>query len=155
MPVKHRVRHSPKPVKQSGFLVKGKRPHRKQNAHKVLRKWPYYRSFFLLLCCFFIAAMSLLVVGYGVYQKNTKIIYMGLCGAGLWFIFRIALYLSSKAVSCPLCRACQLVSSKSNKHKNAFKIFPFSYATVSIITGALMRCVRCMHCGVTFDLNKK
>ncbi len=155
MPVKHRIRHSAKPISKRNGLMRGKRPHRKQNAHKVLRKLPYFRAILLWFTCVTILLLSIVVIGYGVYLKETKIIYLGLGGLGFWMLFKIAYLLACKVTTCPLCRAYHLVNGKSNKHIKAYKIFPFSYATTAVFTAALLRCVRCMHCGVTFDLNKK
>lgn len=155
MPVKHRIRHSAKSVDHQGGLIRGKRPHRKENAHKVLRKWPYYRAILLWFICLLVLLLSLGVIGYGVHLKTTKFIFIGLSGMGLWLFLKVLYLLACKATTCPLCRAYHLVNGKSNKHKNAYKIFPFSYATTAVFTAALSMCIRCMHCGVTFDLNKK
>ena len=155
MPLKHRIHLPAKPMERKGGLVKGKKPHREQNAHKVLRKWPYYRAMLIWFVCLIILLLSLAVIGYGVHLKETKIIFIGLGGLGIWLILKVVYLLACKATTCPLCRACHLVNGKSNKHKKAYKIFPFSYATTAVFTAALSMCIRCMHCGVTFDLNKK
>jgi len=155
MPVKHRIRHSAKPVGQQGGLIQGKRPHRLQNAHKVLLKWPYFRSILLWISCSILLFLSLSVIVYGVYLMQTKIIYLGLAGIAFWLMFKTFFYLSCKGTICPLCRASHLICGKSSKHAKAYKVFPFSYVSTAIFTAALTMCVRCMHCGVTFDLNKK
>jgi len=155
MPVKHRIRHSAKPVERRGGLIKGKRPHREQNAHKVLRKWPYYRAMLLWFGCLFVLIGSLSIIGYGVHLKQPRIIYIGLGCMLLWLLLKVCYLLACKTTTCPLCRASHLVNGKSNKHMKAYKIFPFSYATTAVFTAVLSMCIRCMHCGVTFDLNKK
>ena len=156
MPVKHRIRHAATRRQTStGGIVSGKRPHRKHNAHRVNRKWPYIRTALLWFTCVAISIVALSTVGFGIYEKNMKIIFLGLILAAFWMILRLLCFFSGKGVTCPLCRASQLVNSKSNKHKKAYKVFPLSYASTAIVTAFFTACVRCMHCGVTFDLNKK
>lgn len=155
MPVKQRIRHSAKPVESKAGLIKGKRPHREHNAHKVTRKWPYFRAMILWFACLFILLGTILVIAYGIYSKEKQFIIIGVAGGILWLFSKLLYFLACKATTCPLCRACHLVDGKSNKHKKAYKIFPFSYATTAIFTAVLTMCIRCMHCGVTFDLNKK
>ena len=156
MPVKHRIRHEASRQKtSSGGIISGKMPHRRHNAHRVTRKWPYIRTALLSFVCIAISIVAVATLGFGIYDKNMKIITLGLILVVAWFFMRLMCFFSGKYVTCPLCRASQLTSSKSNKHKKAYKIFPLSYATTAMMTAFFTACVRCMHCGVTFDLNKK
>ncbi len=157
MPVKHRIRHQSSRSRSSsqGGLIVGKKPHRMHNAHKVNAKWPYIRAAFLWFTCIAVMLLALTTLGYGIIEKQMKIIYLGIALIGLWLVFKTLCYFACKSVTCPLCRSSHLVTGKSSKHKKAYKVFPFSYASTAIITGFFLSCIRCMHCGVTFDLNKK
>ena len=155
MPVKHRIRHKANSTERRGGLIQGSKPHRERNAHKVNRKKPYFRAMFIWLCCTLIIFLAIATLAFGINQKNMKFVYMGITLVGLWIFMRVVYLLACKATTCPLCRAPHLVNGKSHKHKKAYKIFPFSYATTAIFTATLSMCIRCMHCGVTFDLNKK
>ncbi len=155
MPVKHRIRNSVTREQKQRGLIQGKAPHREHNAHKVLRKWPYYRGVLIWISALALLFLSVAVFSFGVWQKDKQAIYAGIALFGAWVFMKLMFFFASKATTCPLCRANHFANSRSSKHKKAFKVFPFSYSSTAVITAALKRCVRCMHCGVTFDLTKK
>ncbi|MGJ8657368.1 MAG: hypothetical protein ACSHX6_13045 [Akkermansiaceae bacterium] len=155
MPIKHRIRNSAAPLEKQRGLVKGKAPHREHNAHKVLRKWPYYRGALIWMVTVALLFLSLVTFGFGVLEKDRNAIFAGIALFGAWLFMKLMYFFASKTTTCPLCRANHFANSKSSKHKKAFKVFPLSYASTSVMTAVLQRCVRCMHCGVTFDLTKK
>ena len=155
MPVKQRIRSNVTREDKRRGLIQGKPPHREHNAHKVLRKWPYYRGAILWLMALVSFLLSLLAFSFGVLEKDNLAVYSGIILIVFGVFLRLMFFLSAKGTTCPLCRANHYANSKSNKHKNAYKFFPFSYGSVAVITAVLRTCVRCMHCGVTFDLNKK
>jgi len=132
-----------------------KAPHRGPSAHKVIRQWPYYRAALLWLAAWVTLVAAIASFVYGFWLKNNTFIYLSMGIMGSWFFLRLMYYFSAKATKCPLCRACQLVNTQAIKHKNAYKIFPFSYGSTAVLTALFKRCVRCMHCGVSFDLTKK
>lgn len=155
MPIKHRIRNSTSHVEKQGAFIKGKAPHREHNAHKVQRKWPYFRAALIWVSSLGVLFLALATIGFGAWQKEKTPILIGIALVFLWLLLKLLFFLASKATTCPLCRANHFTNSKSSKHKNAYKIFPLTYATTAVITAVFRRCVRCMHCGVTFDLNKK
>lgn len=155
MPVKHRIRNSAtSPEKQSG-LIRGKAPHREHNAHKVLRKWPYYRAALIWFAAIGVLFLAVATFGYGIWEKDKNIIFLGIGLFAFWVFLKLMYFFACKATTCPLCRAYHLQNGRSSKHKKAYKIFPLSYSSTAILTTVFNRCVRCMHCGVTFDLTKK
>ncbi len=155
MPVKYRIRNSANRSEKQSGLIQGKIPHREHNAHKVLRKWPYCRAVLLWFSAMGVILLALATIGYGIYEKQQQFISIGIGLFIFWLFLKLMYFLACKATTCPLCRAPHLQNGKSNKHKKAYKIFPFSYSSTAILTTLFNRCVRCMHCGVTFDLTKK
>ena len=155
MPVKHRIRHSATRDEQQKGLIKGKTPHRGHNAHKVMRKWPYYRAALIWFMAIGLLFLAIVTFIFGAWKIDKTAIFMGIAMFGAWVFLKLMFFFASKATTCPLCRANHFANSKSSKHKNAFKVFPLSYASTAVFTAMFNRCIRCMHCGVTFDLNKK
>jgi len=155
MPVKHRIRNSATPSERKKGLVKGKAPHREHNAHKVLHKWPYYRAALIWVSALGLLFLAAIVFSFGILQKDVVAIFAGIVIFIIWVFMKLLFFFASKATTCPLCRANHFANSKSNKHKNAYKIFPLSYSSTAVVTASLNRCIRCMHCGVSFDLTKK
>lgn len=154
MPVKQRIRSSAAPAEKQRGLIQGKAPHREHNAHKVMRKWPYFRASLIWLVALVLLFLSIATVGFGIIEKNRLAIFAGIGLFLGWVFMKLMFFFASKATTCPLCRANHFANSKSSKHKKAYKIFLLSYASTAVFTAVLRRCVRCMHCGVTFDLNK-
>jgi len=155
MPVKHRIRNSASREKRPSGLVQGKKPHRGSNAHKVMSKWPYYRAVLIWFAALALLFLAIATFGFGAWKKDKQAIFAAIALFGLWIFMKLMFFFASKATTCPLCRAKHYANSKSNKHKNAFKVFPLSYSSTAVITTVLARCIRCMHCGVTFDITKK
>ncbi len=155
MPVKHRIRNSSAPAERQSGIIQGKAPHRLDNAHKVTRKWPYYRGALIWVSAMFLLFLALSTFIFGALEKDKNIIFLGITIFFVWIFMKLMFFFASKATTCPLCRANHYANSRSSKHKKAFKFFPFSYASTAVITAVFIRCVRCMHCGVTFDLTKK
>ena len=152
MPEKRRIRSSAATTKRRKGLVQGRAPHREQNAHKVLAKWPYYRAALIRLSALGLLFMAIAIFGFGIWQKDRAAIFTGIATSVICiFMFVFA----SKATKCPLCRVNHFVNGKSVKHQKAYKIFPLTYSSTAVVTVALNRCLRCMHCGVSFDLTKK
>jgi archaellum biogenesis protein FlaJ (TadC family) len=149
-----RTKKSITPVERKKSFVKGEAPHRKRNAYKAGRKWSYYNAAMLWLLAVCLSFLTIAVFGFGVWQKDGVIMSAGLGIFFVWLITKLMFFFASKATTCPLCRASHFGNSKSVKHKKAYKIFPLSYLSTAVVTAILIRCVRCMHCGVTFDLNK-
>ncbi len=102
-----------------------------------------------------VAILMVAIFGFGIWQKDRIAIFAGIAIFCVWIFMKLLFFFASKATKCPLCRANHFVSGKSVKHKKAYKIFPLSFSSTAVITAVLIRCVRCMHCGVTFDLDKK
>ncbi len=157
MPIKNKIRtHKMQhPAPRRGGLIQGQSPHRRRNAHSVIRKWPYVRASLVWLMAMVLVLLALGIFGYGVWLKLPKVIYLAIALLVFWLFMRLMFLFAAKATRCPLCRANHMSNTQSNKHKNAYKIFPFSYASTAVLTAIFKRCIRCMHCGVTFDLNKK
>ncbi|MFT5906252.1 MAG: hypothetical protein ACI9E1_001859 [Cryomorphaceae bacterium] len=152
MPEKRRIRSSANNTKRQKGLVQGKAPHRGQNAHKVFYKWAYYRAALIWLSALGLLFLAVATCGFGIWQKDGTAIFAGIA----IFVICVFMFLfASKATKCPLCRTNHFVNGKSIKHKKAYKIFPLSYSSTAVVIVALNRCIRCMHCGVTFDLTKK
>ena len=155
MPLKRRIRNAAaREVKPRGF-IQGKAPHREHNAHKVLRKWPYFRAALLWIVAMAILFLTAATFSYGILEKQKEFIYLGIAMFGFWVFIRLMYFFACTATTCPLCHASHFTDGKSSKHRKAFKVFPLSYSSTALCTAILVRCVRCMHCGVTFDLNKK
>jgi len=155
MPVKHRIRNSAAPTSRQGGLIQGKAPHRLDNAHKVTRKWPYYRGALIWGAAIILLFLAIATFVFGVLEKDRNMIFFGIAIFLGWVFMKLMFFFASKATTCPLCRANHYANSRSSKHTKAFKFLPFSFASTAVITAVLKRCVRCMHCGVTFDLTKK
>jgi len=99
--------------------------------------------------------LAIISVAYGVKMNQKDFVMYGLLGAGAFLFFKVCFILSSKGTPCPLCRANHLASSRSSKHKDAYKILFLSYSSTAAVTAFFRGCVRCMHCGVTFSLSRK
>jgi len=156
MPIKHRIRSTSKRQKiEKQGVMKGKKPHRLRNAHSVLATFPYIKAILLWMLSVVVFWAAIGLFGYGIYKESTKIIVIGLAVFGFWLVLKLGLHLACKATTCPLCRAYHYVGGRSSKHIKAYRIWPFSYSTTAILTSIFRRCVRCMHCGVTFDITKR
>jgi hypothetical protein len=155
MRVKLKTRSSTTPVKRKKSFVNGKAPHRGRNAHRAGRKWLYYRAALMWLLALVLLVLMITAFGFGVWRKDGVMISAGIAMFVIWIIVKLMFFFASKVTTCPLCRANHFGNSKSIKHKDAYNVFPLSYSSTAVVTAILLRCIRCMHCGVTFDLIKK
>jgi len=73
----------------------------------------------------------------------------------MFLFFKLCFMVASKATPCPLCRGNHLARTRSRKHKDAYKLMLFSYSSTAALTAFFKGSVRCMHCGVTFALNRR
>jgi hypothetical protein len=145
MRVKLKTRSSTTPVKRKKSFVNGKAPHRGRNAHRAGRKWLYYRAALMWLLALVLLVLMITAFGFGVWRKDGVMISAGIAMFVIWIIVKLMFFFASKVTTCPLCRA--------NHFGN--NVFPLSYSSTAVVTAILLRCIRCMHCGVTFDLIKK
>lgn len=156
MPIRKKVRHTPRASREQSGLIRGRAPHRKGNAHKVYKTWPYFRSALLLLLSHLVLIAAVARCAQGFMYQDHKIIIQGIIGVGIWLlVFRLAYYLSARATRCPLCRASHFIQGKSKMHPDAYRILPFSYTTTALITAVTRLSVRCMHCGTSFNIIKR
>lgn len=140
--------------KQTGFFSRGRVPHSHSNAHSVTSVWPYTRACIYWLLAHSFMCASLGSIGYGIWKDEKNFMIYGVVGVVLCLLLKLCLYLACKATPCPLCRANHLANSRSNKHKDAYKIFLLSYGASAVVTALFIGCVRCMHCGVSFTLKR-
>lgn len=156
MPIQQRIRTTSKRHSSSkrGFVI-GKKPHRKSNAHSVRSRYPYVKAVLIWLLSIVVFVSAIGTLGYGFYEKDSKIMVLGVGLFGGWLFTKLVYYLACKNITCPLCRGRHLIEGRSSKHTHAYKGWPFSYATTTILCVIFVRSIRCMHCGVTFDLTRK
>lgn len=138
-----------------GLISSGRAPHGGSNAHFVRRTWPYTRAFLYWLLANVALLGGLGVIGYGLFIDEKQWVIYGVAGAFAGLLNRLFFMLASKATPCPLCRSNHLANSHSSKHKDAYKLFPFSFGGSAVMTAFFRRCVRCMHCGVSFKIKTR
>ncbi len=143
------------PPRKSGIFSSGRAPHSHSNAHSVRRSWPYTRAAIYWIATNIAMFVAIGAIVYGVKMENKDFVLYGIISVALFLFFKLCFILASKTTPCPLCRANHLARTRSNKHKDAYKLFFFSYSSTAVLTAFFKGSVRCMHCGVTFALYRR
>ncbi len=155
MILKNNRRAESEAYRNTGVFSSGSRPHKGSSAHFVRHTWPYTRACLYWLLSIFLMFGGLGAVAYGLFKDEKEWMAYGVAAAAACLVVKLCFILASKATPCPLCRSNHLANSHSSKHKNAYKVFLFSYGGSAVMTTFFRRCVRCMHCGVTFKIKMR
>lgn len=144
------------PKNYDNTFTKGKRPKRGPHCHSVLKRRNYLYTLIFWILGQAATVFALVVLGNMIYKLDFSTHFSTFAIAAISAtILYIAYIIARRTCRCPLCKGTQLRPGRSQKHKKAFRIRPFSHAYTSMITMYSSATIRCLHCGTPFDITKK
>ncbi|MCX6857656.1 MAG: hypothetical protein NTV80_22450 [Verrucomicrobia bacterium] len=144
-------------MKQPGFQASEPKPleaPRTRSARGYHRPGRLLQVAILLTLAFF-GSLAFLTGAAGLALTNEPMWgWLALGGLGTFTLCRVAVFVLSKTLTCPLCHGTVMHEKRCHKHANAFRIWPLSYRASAVISILFTAGFRCMYCGTPWKLQR-
>ncbi len=144
-------------MKQPGFQAAEPQPlesNRTRQARSYHRPGRLLLVAFLLLLAFIGFAALIIGIVQMLFSEASTWGWLALAGVGLFTVTRVAVFLLSASLTCPLCHGTVMHERRCRKHEKAFRLWPLSYRASAVLSLFTTASFRCMYCGTAYRLRR-